>query len=494
MSITEERPAPELVAHPPAGTSLSAAVAHIAEAEYRRWHPGGGVRLVETDTAATPILQEYYRTGVGITVAADRLRSTQWQGAHPWSAVFVSWVMRRAGAGPSFAYSTAHQTYIRAARRNRLSGNTTNPFRAFRVGEVAPRVGDLVCKSRSGSGATYDTIGDRQRRATHCDIVTAVHPGRIRVIGGNVRQNVDAKTLRTGPDGLLRTDGNQAQYFAVIRVDGTPASTPPAPQSGAPVRASGSAAPASVYVVDHLPMLRGHAGSPPDLVLKWNAAPKNSAAAQATTVDVVVHLHGWSGREGRMNIVRDKLPVSGLDFADPKNPTAVTRTAPTLMVLPRGNHAPIGKKTARYTFPALVEPHALQRLIDESLRIFGAQTGRTAARRRLILTAHSGGGAALMRILEHTDPDEVYTFDALYTDPRPLIAWARSRRNRGGVLRVLYRPGEGTADNSRRVSDAVAGWNSPRFRVEQTTVKHDDIPPWFGWRLLADVRDPTSAK
>lgn len=459
------------------GAALAAAIAQIAEQEYQRWRPGGGRSLVETDPAATPILQDYYRTGVGLNVGAIQLQNTQWQNGHPWSAVFVSWVMRHAGAGTAFAYSAAHQTYIRAARRNRLASNAATPFWAFRVTEVAPQLGDLVCTARGNSAATYDNIGDPQSRKTHCDVVTAVRPGEIRVIGGNVRQNVDTKTLRTGPDGRLRTDGNQSQYFAIIKCNAAVAVTPPppTPRTAPQVRAN-------QHVVENLSLLREHAGAAPDMVLKWNDM------AQPANVDVVVHLHGWSPGVGRrMNIVRHKLPVSGLDFADPKRPSSVGRTAPTLMILPRGHHDPIGKKTERYTFPALVKPRALQRLIDDALGIFSAQTGVTVGRRRLILTAHSGGGAALMKILEHSDPDEVHTFDALYTDPRSLISWAQRRMSAGGgALRVIYRPGEETAPNSKRVARAISESASPAFRVERTTVSHNDIPSRFGWRLLAD--------
>ena len=82
---------------------------------------------------------------------------------------------------------------------------------------------------------------------------------------------------------------------------------------------------------------------------------------------------------------------------------------------------------------------------------------RRRTRGRLILTAHSGGGAALMRILRHIDPDEVHTFDALYSDPGPLIAWARRpagqrRRRVAGALPA----GEDTAANSRDVARALA--------------------------------------
>lgn len=53
------------------------------------------------------------------------------------------------------------------------------------------------------------------------------------------------------------------------------------------------------------------------------------------------------------------------------------------------------------------------------------------------MPAHSGGGSFLMAILRHLDPDEVHTFDALYSDPGPLITWAGRRKAAGtGALRV----------------------------------------------------------
>jgi peptidoglycan hydrolase-like protein with peptidoglycan-binding domain len=214
----------------PTPSGLPEAIARVAEEEYRRWHSPGKLR--ETDRAAVPILQQYYREGVNRNVSAAELQDTAWQQQHPWSAVFVSFVMRKAGAGAAFKYSAAHQGYVAAARRNRLQNVTTNPFWAYRATEVAPQVGDLVCASRSNSGATYDNIGDAQARATHCDVVTEVRPGSIRVVGGNVNQNVDAKTIRTLPDGRLALDGNQARFFAVLRCRGPIGATvqPPAPQ------------------------------------------------------------------------------------------------------------------------------------------------------------------------------------------------------------------------------------------------------------------------
>jgi len=228
---TQPSPAP-MPSPMPSTAGLGESIARVAEQEYRRWHASG--KLQETDPAATPILQQYYREGVNRNVTAAELQSRPWQQGHPWSAVFVSWVMRTAGAGSSFRYSAAHQSYIAASRRNRLDGVASNPFWAYRATEVAPQVGDLICASRQDSGATYDNIADPKARATHCDIVTEVRPGSLRVIGGNVNQNVDAKPIRTLPDGRLALDGKQSRFFAVIRCRGPVGAPAPQPQPQPP--------------------------------------------------------------------------------------------------------------------------------------------------------------------------------------------------------------------------------------------------------------------
>lgn len=212
--------------------ALCAAIGRIAEEQYRRWRPGGGAALTETSAGASPILREYYRVGVGVAVSDAQLRDPGYQSTHPWSAVFISYVVRSAGAGTSFTYSALHQSYVRAARASRLAGDRAARFWAYRTGEIAPRVGDLVCAARAGSGATYDTIGGDRSLATHCDVVTAVEPGRVRVVGGNVGQTVGAKWLRTGPDGRLDTTGSQSSLFAVVRCrDGAAEDAPQAPVS-----------------------------------------------------------------------------------------------------------------------------------------------------------------------------------------------------------------------------------------------------------------------
>jgi hypothetical protein len=168
----------------------------------------------------TPVLQQYYQEGVGVKVSAENLQSAKWHEKHAWSAVFMSWLMRAAGAGDRFAYSSGHYYYTAAAKRNREAGDTSNPFWAYRIDEIAPQVGDLVCKARDHSGATYDNVDDGESRYMHCDIVTAVAPGRLTVVGGNVSEDVSDKRMITDADGLVDvTHSRQTEYFAVIRIE-----------------------------------------------------------------------------------------------------------------------------------------------------------------------------------------------------------------------------------------------------------------------------------
>jgi hypothetical protein len=264
-------------------------------------------------------------------------------------------------------------------------------------------------------------------------------------------------------------------------------------------------------VVEQVPLLRSHKGTPPDLILRWNAMQ-----SAHNLVDIVVHLHGYSNQGQAMRLDRDKEGWSGLDFSDPQNSAAVGRTRPTLGVLPRGNFFG-GRSGKGYNFPALIAPTGLSQLIDLALAEFARTVGLAQVRRgRLIVTAHSGGGAALMGLLAHNDPDEVHVFDALYGPADALSRWATRRmqrdaalltnasgdargllREQGGALRVLYRAGEGTAANSDAVRRALrkALPTDPqarellneRYRVETTRVGHGAMPQAFGWQLLADA-------
>ncbi|MBB5235897.1 peptidoglycan-binding domain-containing protein [Deinococcus budaensis] len=265
-----------------------------------------------------------------------------------------------------------------------------------------------------------------------------------------------------------------------------------------------------------VPGLEPHRGPGPTLILRWNTL------AVTERVDLVLHFHGFSGRGAAMDLVRDKEGASGLDWQAPaRGPgRAPGRTRPTLALLPRGRFYG-GRSGTGYDFPALTRPGGARELLRWSLERFAARVGVPALTPgRLLLTAHSGGGAALWSVLDALDPHEVHVFDALYQSPAPLLRWARRRlardaaaaagleagplgtymREQGGALRVLYTPGGGTAGHSleaRRQLDqafsalpgAPASASALRrwYAVERTPVPHGEVPRRFGWRLLADA-------
>ncbi len=125
---------------------------------------------------------------------------------YAWSAAFISYVMRVAGAGPRFPYSPNHSTYIDAAASGAATILHAQPVTAY-----APQLGDLVCAGRgSGERVRYEMLPTNYGFPAHCAIVVARETGQIAVIGGNVD---DAVTLThvpvasdgklVGPDGVL---------------------------------------------------------------------------------------------------------------------------------------------------------------------------------------------------------------------------------------------------------------------------------------------------
>ena len=250
--------------------------------------------------------------------------------------------------------------------------------------------------------------------------------------------------------------------------------------------------PGEAYLGD-TPVLRTHAGTQPDLFLRWNEIPLS-----ASSVDVAVHLHGFSQQGGAMPLA-EKVAGSGLDLSG--------RKRPTIAMLPRGNWL----RYTWYDFPALLAG-GIDRLVDYGLQQFAQPVGPGAfAVDRLILAAHSGGGMPAIDTIAgaRQPPDEFYMFDGLYgRDPtrgdpmqglevvdRWLSERLRDEPRREGALRVIYieqqtgpfsrTVGELIARHLANVDPALAGMLRRRYRVEVSLVQHSQIARRCGPELLA---------
>ena len=118
---------------------------------------------------------------------------------YAWSAAFISYVMRTAGAGPRFPYSPNHSTYINAA-----ASGATSILRAQPVGSYVPQLGDLLCAGRgSGARVRYAMLPTAYGFPAHCGLVVARVPNQISIVGGNVDDAVTLTHVPVGTDGRL---------------------------------------------------------------------------------------------------------------------------------------------------------------------------------------------------------------------------------------------------------------------------------------------------
>jgi len=257
------------------------------------------------------------------------------------------------------------------------------------------------------------------------------------------------------------------------------------------------------------PLLASHGAHRANLALLWNV-PMTGIAA----VDVVLHFHGF--QPVAQFTLAGKVAVSGLEFADPGKPTNLLRTRPTIGIVPMGRAV----DDHRRDFPALASASQVEALLAFALEQLVPQGSARIARR--ILTAHSGGGAAVEQLLGRGGwvPDEVHLFDALYSDPLSITNWALAHavernvaiaaasspvaavghiREGGGAVRAICLRGQTqqhTSDLAHTIASRVAA--SPtniaaivggycRAELAPGDVSHEDVPRRYGWQLLADA-------
>jgi hypothetical protein len=176
---------------------------------------------------------EYRRLGLG-----SRHPHRAWTGKHDgrgheyspeedaryaWSAAFVSYVMRVAGAGDGFPYDDLHATYIDAAARAARGEWPGGMLVAMRPEYHPPAPGDLVCAGRAwAERLRFDDL-PAGRFPSHCMIVVEVQPEALLVVGGNVDDAVTLTRLPISTVGtLVRLDGSSvdrcAFWFVVLAV------------------------------------------------------------------------------------------------------------------------------------------------------------------------------------------------------------------------------------------------------------------------------------
>lgn len=138
----------------------------------------------------------------------------------PWSAAFISYVMKAAGFSRSeFAFSDSHADYVQAAfaaGAEEAAGRATSyAFRACDIATTPPRAGDLLCATRAATAGVsrFDALATAMAARSpgqpfpmHCDLVVRSDQGgdaKIETIGGNVIQSVTLSRMTLNANKVL---------------------------------------------------------------------------------------------------------------------------------------------------------------------------------------------------------------------------------------------------------------------------------------------------
>ena len=175
----------------------------LANQEWDKWNKGGK-RIKEGSKETIEDLRKYWEEGAGVK------QNDKYYINEAWSSAFISYLMRKAGAGDDFKYAQSHSQYIAEAVKNRKENNSKK-FKAYKPDEVSVEIGDLVCYPRQG-GITYDSSAGYK---SHCDLITEINNNVAVGIGGNISNSVTKKNyyLSNG-----KIDKNKSKdVFVVIK-------------------------------------------------------------------------------------------------------------------------------------------------------------------------------------------------------------------------------------------------------------------------------------
>jgi hypothetical protein len=189
--------------------------------------------IIETNIAAVEKIKNYWST-LNVHPTTKKIIDSNWQKRNPWSAAFISWCMKSAGYDSSFKYAPNHADYIVWAKQNRERKDSSAIFWAYNTTDSAaawPKVGDLLCKNRSGKKFTLSSICPKC--ISHCDVVfeTDYANGIVTTIGGNVLNKVNKRWVFLDKNGFIDKTARwlcydvngiaiteeQEQFFAVIK-------------------------------------------------------------------------------------------------------------------------------------------------------------------------------------------------------------------------------------------------------------------------------------
>lgn len=143
-----------------------------------------------------------------------------------WSSAFIAYVVKNAGAGSLFHYSSAHCHYIESARKAKQNGSESAYYAVSPDADI-PSAGDIICSGReyaSEYGFEHAELAYKTDSfyPSHGDVVIYVNreQGYIITVGGNIGNTVKQKKIQIDEQGFLvdRAEGkNLLPWLALLK-------------------------------------------------------------------------------------------------------------------------------------------------------------------------------------------------------------------------------------------------------------------------------------
>jgi hypothetical protein len=163
----------------------------------------------ENDPPLTRRIEEYWKE-LGLNFSGVNV---------PWSAVFVSWCIKKSGAtAAEFKFSPEHSVFVHWAIQNMQAHSGL--FRAHHISEIPPSVGDLIHNNRDGTNYDFAFAASHSDYPSHSAIVVATgHDANGRfaaTVGGNESDSIRQKRVALDDDGFIIQRANNP-FICVIQ-------------------------------------------------------------------------------------------------------------------------------------------------------------------------------------------------------------------------------------------------------------------------------------
>jgi len=146
--------------------------------------------IKETDRKGAEKLHEWWKI-IGVNYSVESLMNSSFQSEHFWSAIYISNLLKRWGAGDKFKYSARHSDYICEGKTAKANKDDSKVYWSYEPNDVTVEVGDIVGVKREDWVTLKNICAGAP---THTDVVFQLEKTKdgykAYTIGGNLSNSV----------------------------------------------------------------------------------------------------------------------------------------------------------------------------------------------------------------------------------------------------------------------------------------------------------------